>query len=213
MARKERHYKIKAILLISMIFTWFVCLPIMAEEKISKKSSYSNEGLKGQSFIIDTFPVPLESESKISQESFKLMNTEIRGFKTSLNFDLKRININPDSSPHLNKYFKMQQIENSLYTTFLITQTILNVADYVTTIKGLKYESLQEGNPLMKPFIKNPYLFATVKVGITALNFYFMKKLHKKNKTQAWIISTISNLVVFYFVANNIKMIRRAQGM
>lgn len=213
MARKERHSKIKAILLISMIFTWFICLPIMAEEKISKKFSYSNEGLKGQSFIIDTSPVPLESESKISQESFKLMNTEIRGLKKRLNFDPKRINISPDPSRRLNKFFKMRRIENSLYTTSLITLAILNVADYVTTVKGLKYESLQEGNPLMKPFIKNPYLFATVKVGITALNFYLMKKLHKKNKTQAWIVSTISNVVIFYLVANNIKMIRRAQGM
>jgi len=185
----------------------------MAEEKISKKFSYSNEGLKGQSFIIDASPVPLESESKISQESFNLMNTEREGLKTGINLNPKRININPDPSHRLNKHFKMQRIENSLYTTFLITQTILNVADYVTTVKGLKYESLQEGNPLMKPFIKNPYLFAAVKVGITALNLYFMKKLHKKNKTQAWIVSTISNFVILYFVANNIKMIRRAQGL
>jgi len=185
----------------------------MAEEKTVKMSYYSNEGLKGQSFIIDTYPVPLESGSKISQESFKLLNTEIKGPKTRLNFDPKRINISPDPSNHLNKYFKMQRLENSLYTTFLITQTILNVADYVTTVKGLKYESLQEGNPLMKPFIKNPYLFATVKVGMTALNFYIMKKLHKKNKTAAWIVSTISNFVILYFVANNIKMIRRAQGL
>lgn len=213
MARKERQSKIKAILLISMIFTWFLCLPIMAEEKISKEFSYSNGGLKGGSFIIDTSPVPLESESKISVESFTLVNTEIRGLKTSLNFDPKRININPDPSRRLNKHIKMNRVENSLYTTFLITHTILNVADYVTTVKGLKYECLQESNPLMKPFIKNPYIFAAVKVGITTLNFYLMKKLHKKNKIQAWIVSTISNFITFYFVANNIKMIRRAQGM
>ena len=196
-----------------MIFAWFLCLPLMAEEKTSEKSSYSNRELKGGSFIIDTSPFPLESESKISVESFNLVNTEIRDLKKSLNFDLKRININPDPSPHLNKHIKMNRVENSLYTTFLITHAILNAADYVTTVKGLKYESLQEGNPLMKPFIKNPYIFAAVKVGITALNFYLMKKLYKKNKTQAWIVNAISNFIAFYLVANNVKMIRRAQGM
>lgn len=212
MARKKRHHKIKAILFLSMVFTWLLCLPIMAEEKALKNLSYSNERLEAQS-IFNTSLIPLETESKITPELFKLVNIEIKGLKTRLNLTPKRINIKPDPSPHLNKHFKMQRLENSLYTGFLLTQTILNVADYVITVKGLKYESLQEGNPIMKPLVKNPYLLATVKFGTTALNFYFMKKLHKKNKTLAWIASTISTFVLSYFVVNNIKMIHKAQGV
>jgi len=92
-----------------------------------------------------------------------------------------------------------------------VTLTALNIADALTTLQALKYDGLTEGNPVMKPFVNNVYLFTAVKLGVTTLNYYLLKKLHKKNKTLAWVLSMTANLVMSYVVANNIRMINSVQ--
>jgi hypothetical protein len=93
-----------------------------------------------------------------------------------------------------------------------LTLTALNIADVVTTTQALKHDGLTEGNPVMKPFAKNVYLFTAVKLGISALNYHLLKKLHKKNKTLAWVLSMTANLVMSYVVANNVRMIQGARA-
>ena len=101
--------------------------------------------------------------------------------------------------------------QNSLYTSSLITLTALNVADYITTVKALKHEELEEANPAMKPIAKNIYVFTAVKLGVAALDIYILKKLYKKNKPLAWVLSVAANFAMSYVVANNFKMINRVQ--
>ena len=101
---------------------------------------------------------------------------------------------------------------DSLFTTSLITLTALNLADFYSTSKALKIPGLAEGNPLMKPFVKNDLLFAGVKIGIAALDYILLKKVYKKNKTAGWILSIVANFAMSYVVANNFRLINWAQN-
>ena len=47
----------------------------------------------------------------------------------------------------------------------MVAMVALNVGDFLSTSEALKYPGLAEGNPIMKPFVKNPYAFAAVKPG------------------------------------------------
>ena len=106
---------------------------------------------------------------------------------------------------------KSKKIENILYTIPLITFVALNIVDYYSTQEGLKYNYLKEGNPIMKPFVKNPYLFAIVKIGLTAFSCHIMQKLHKKDKKLAWMLSIFNNLLYYYFVSKNLTLINEAR--
>ncbi|MGD9345160.1 MAG: DUF5658 family protein [Candidatus Aminicenantes bacterium] len=110
-------------------------------------------------------------------------------------------------SPQTTRAPRKTKLQNSLYTTSLITLTALNIADYFTTVQALKHKELEEGNPVMKPIVKNIYVFTAVKLGIAALDIYFLKNLYKKNKPLAWVLSAAANFAMSYVVANNVKMI------
>lgn len=94
----------------------------------------------------------------------------------------------------------------------LILMVGLNVADYVSTRAALKYPGLSETNPLMKPFVKSPAAFAAVKLGTTALSYLSMKAIFKRNKTVGWVMTTASNVLLSYVVANNMRLIQGARA-
>jgi hypothetical protein len=100
---------------------------------------------------------------------------------------------------------------DSLYSASLLSLVALNVADYFTTLEALKYPGVEEKNPMLKSVVKDPYAFAAVKIGFTALACYSMKSLYKKNKPMAWVISVASNLAYSYVVANNFRIIGRCK--
>lgn len=100
----------------------------------------------------------------------------------------------------------------ALFELNLLTMVGLNVADYLSTRKALKYSGLYEGNPLMQPFVKSPAAFAAVKFGTTALTYLSFSALYKKNKTVAWVLTTASNVLLSYVVANNFQQIRGARA-
>jgi hypothetical protein len=102
--------------------------------------------------------------------------------------------------------------EKTLFNVNLVAMVALNVADYISTREALKYPGLSESNPLMKPFVKSPAAFAAIKVGTTILTYWSFKALFKKNRTMAWVLTTASNVVLSYIVANNIRMIQRAKA-
>jgi hypothetical protein len=153
--------------------------------------------------------VPLASEqtidvaSAINTSSFTLVSNTFEAQKPTLNLDLSRVRTRESG---------FGKVESALYTTSMVSLIALNVADYFSTKEALKHEGLAEGNPIMKPFVKNDLAFAAVKLGITIGNYYFMKKLHKKNKTLAWVLSVASNFAMSYIVANNLKMIQSVEG-
>jgi len=100
----------------------------------------------------------------------------------------------------------------ALFDANLILMVGLNVADYVSTRQALKYPGLSETNPLMKPFVKSPAVFAAVKFGTTALSYLSMKAIFKKNRTVAWIMTTASNVLLSCVVANNYRLIQGARA-
>jgi hypothetical protein len=100
----------------------------------------------------------------------------------------------------------------ALFDANLVLMVGLNVADYVSTREALKYPGLTETNPLMKPFVKSPAAFAAVKAGTTVLTYWSMKSIFKRNKTVAWIMTTASNALLSYVVANNIRLIQGARA-
>lgn len=132
--------------------------------------------------------------------------------QTQINIEPQSTVINPEIPQVLIREASFAKVENALYTTSLVSLLALNVADYFSTREALKHEGLGEGNPLMKPFVKNDLTFAAVKLGLTLGNHLFMKSLHQKNKTLAWVLSIASNFAMSYVVANNLKMISSVQG-
>jgi hypothetical protein len=100
----------------------------------------------------------------------------------------------------------------ALFDANLVLMVGLNIADYFSTREALKYPGLTETNPLMKPFVKSPAAFAAVKLGTTVLSYWSMKAIFKRNKTVAWIMTTASNALLSYVVANNMRLIQGARA-
>lgn len=143
---------------------------------------------------------------------------EITESKKTYDFSLKSNIPNFKSAKSLETYKYIQNrknthvFEKSLFEATLIANAALNAADYFTTREALKYDGLQEGNPFMKPFVKNDMTFAAVKIGLTVSNYFIMKKLYKRNKTLGWIVSVISNLALSYVVSSNMAHIYEARN-
>ena len=100
----------------------------------------------------------------------------------------------------------------ALFDANLVLMVGLNVADYVSTRQALKYPGLAETNPLMRPFVKSPAAFAAVKFGTTALAYLSMKAIFKRNRTVAWVMTTATNALLSYAVANNYRLIQGARA-
>ncbi len=103
------------------------------------------------------------------------------------------------------------RLESTVFNANLLYMTALNVADYFTTRAALKYDGMVEANPIMRPFVKNDMVFAAVKMGFTVSNYFIMKRLFKKNKPLAWVVSVATNALMSYVVVNNLQNIQRAQ--
>jgi len=109
-------------------------------------------------------------------------------------------------------FVRGEKLESALFTSSLVAMTALNVADYLSTKQALKFPGLQEGNPLMKPFVKSPAMFAAVKAGITVLSVWGMNKMFRKgNKTTAWVMTMASNFLLSYVVSNNMRLVQKAR--
>jgi hypothetical protein len=100
----------------------------------------------------------------------------------------------------------------ALFDANLVLMVGLNIADYFSTREALKYPGLAETNPLMKPFVKSPAAFAAIKFWTTALSYLSMKAIFKKNRTVAWVMTTASNALLSYVVANNMRLIQGARA-
>lgn len=100
----------------------------------------------------------------------------------------------------------------ALFDANLVLMVGLNIVDYLSTREALKYPGLTETNPLMKPFAKSPAAFAAIKLGTTVLSYWSMKVIFKRNKTVAWVMTTASNVLLSYVVANNMRLIQGARA-
>lgn len=132
------------------------------------------------------------------------------GYATMI-LDPDQVVINPGHR-YLTQGFRAGRAVDAMFDASLLATVALNIADYLSTTEALKYPGLSEGNPIMKPFVKNPYVFAAVKAGFTAFSYLSMKSLYKRNKPLAWILSTAANMAMGYVVSNNYQMIKMAKG-
>jgi len=114
--------------------------------------------------------------------------------------------------PRVPSFLPARRSGKALFEANLVLMVGLNVADYLSTREALKYPGLAETNPLMKPFVKSPAAFAAVKFGTTALSYLSMRAIFKKNKTMAWIMTTASNALLSYVVANNMRLVQGARA-
>jgi len=120
--------------------------------------------------------------------------------------------LRPSIPLNLPIYKPSGDLGKSLFDANLVLMVGLNVADYISTKEALKYPGLEETNPLMKPFVKSPAAFAAIKLGTTALSYLSMKAIFKRNRTVAWIMTTASNALLSYVVANNMRLIQGARA-
>jgi heme/copper-type cytochrome/quinol oxidase subunit 3 len=210
MAKKTTQKSVKAILFITALFLLFF-LPLKAEDKDHMGDRILIESVKPENKMNDFYFMSLGLKSFKNSELLQNENKEDKPYSTGLNFSQKLDESYPVLKKNPIELTSPKNIENSLFKTSLLTFFTLNVGDFYTTNKGLKYKSLKEANPLLRPLTKNTLLFAAVKLGITAINYQLLKKLYKKNKKLAWVVSIASNIVMGYVVVNNTKWIKYAQ--
>jgi len=108
--------------------------------------------------------------------------------------------------------FRSRGFNDTMFEASLLSMVVLNVADFVSTKQCLKYPHLSEGNPIMKPFVKNDLVFAAVKGGLTIASYFGTKALYKKNKSLGWIASLASNLALSYVVSSNLRLLQQARA-
>ena len=210
MTKKNIQRSLKAILLMTT-FAFLFYLPLKAEDKNHMGDRILIKSIQSKNNMNDIFSMSLEIKSFENSEFLQETSKEDISYSNGLSVS----QILDESYPALKKdslkRFNPKPIENSLFTTSLVTLVALNVGDFYTTNKGLKYKGLREVNPLLRPFTKNTLVFATVKFGLTALNYHLLKKLYRKNKKLAWAVSIASNFVMSYVVLNNNRLMKNAQ--
>ena len=204
--KRTKGSRIGLLVLTAVLVLLFYSPLISSEDKETEKQA-SLKGLSSGDSVVCLTKMPRNNSDFLGQlaEKYKLYAASLlfnqKQYKA--NTVLKRIPSTRVSSKG--------GIENTLYSATLVTFVGLSALDFYTTNKALKCDGLAEANPLLEPLTKNTYVFAAVKLGIGALTFYSLKKLHKKNKTLAWIFSITSNIVVGYVVYNNARLIQGAQ--
>ncbi len=182
--------------------------------------------------------LPLNSETfylKEKKSDFVSFNpVSFSSAKKALNMDFDKFYLAENKTQADNSFFKLVRnpqfskpelqkpvfgdniIPNKksfLYSSSLIYNMGLNIADYLSTREAIKHEGLVESNPLAALYVKSPVVFTAVKIGWTVGNYLLMRKLYKKNKKLAWIVGTISNLALSYVVANNIRLINQVKKL
>lgn len=210
--KEKNKIRLKGIILFSLILCLLFILPLQAEDEFSVNNETVNNTKEENNIDTEVSPSTYEKKSPLNLELFQLIKKENVSGKIEQAIKQNKIKSTYKPNKVLKRYLKARQVKRSLYTTSLITLVGLNVADYFSTKEALKYNGLKEGNPLMKPFVKNSLLFGVVKLGVTAYSYHFMQNLYKKNKRAAWLVSVISNLALSYIVFNNMRLINKHRG-
>jgi hypothetical protein len=118
----------------------------------------------------------------------------------------------PEFSPSLTIVPRIR-FSDSVFTGSMVMCVALNAADYFLTKEALRYDGVEEGNSFLKGIVKDPWVFAAVKLGSTALNVYLLNTVYKKNKTLGWILTTVTNSLLGYVVAHNIDGLAKAKRL
>jgi hypothetical protein len=212
MIHKKKQKNTKKILTLMIVLCLFSWISLKAENNNDSDSLDIKLG-SAFTFVTNQIPTPIEKSSFDTSSVYESLKN-----KRNYNFSLKPNTPNFKSVKSLETYKYIQNhkktnhFEKSLFEATLIANLALNAADYFSTREALKYDCLEEGNPFMKPFVKNDITFAAVKIGLSVSNYFVMKNLYKKNKTLGWIVSIVSNLALSYVVSSNMAHISKARN-
>ena len=111
-------------------------------------------------------------------------------------------------APSLNSPLRYRGKKDALYTAMELSYIGLNIADYASTRIALS-KGLQEGNPVMKYFVKKSPLDLAFKGVVTYLTLRMTNKLYKRDKPLATGVMIAMNLLCGYVVYNNARLIGR----
>jgi hypothetical protein len=118
-----------------------------------------------------------------------------------------------DLRPFLTQGEHAQNSGNTFFVATMVSLVGLHAADYYLTVQALKYPQCREGNPLMQLVVKNNYVFAAVKLGISYLSVRYLQSLHKNNPVLAWVATTLANGLLTYAVVNNWNAIQKLKRL
>ncbi|MGD2245751.1 MAG: DUF5658 family protein [Candidatus Aminicenantes bacterium] len=202
---------LKAIILGVLMIAFITYSPVMASKNaINGNQAPFAEILPG-TVIIDRGFTPPEPNAEVGLEEISLGNTEITPFSGMLTLYPKKVSLQSSFTSPDNLSINPIRKRNAGFTASLVSTVFLHAADYYTTVRALKYSTLQESNPFLKKIVHNQLLFGAVKLGVAGLQVTLLKGLYKKNRTLAWIVGTAMNVTLSYVVANNISKIQRAK--
>jgi hypothetical protein len=121
-----------------------------------------------------------------------------------------RMTPKPVETHYSNFRIQKTRFGDTIFNASMFSFAVLNFADYFTTREALKNSAVREVNPFLQNIVKDPTQHALFKLGITALSYWNMKSVYKKNKPLAWLFSIASNALMYYVVSNNIQTMNEA---
>jgi len=202
--KQNRHKKAFSILIMGTLLAF---APLQAKNDSNTEAAMAEEGIV---FTIVTHQIPTSLEkSSIENSCIHVLSRNYRTYDFSIDTIIPEFHSTKslETYAYIQNNLQRPEFQDSLFEATLVANLALHAADYFSTREALKYQGLQEGNPLMKPFVKNDMTFAAVKIGLTVSNHFAMRKIYKKNKTIGWILSIVSNLALSYVVSSNMAHI------
>ena len=203
---------LKTIIIGAMIAAFVTNAPMIASEKTGSNNEVFSADISFETVIIDSGFTPPAPRTAIASMEFNLKETEITSNSRSLTLSPKKLNLQSYSISSQDISFTPRQKGNAGFTAALASTVLLHAADYFSTVKALKFSTLEEGNPFMKKIASNNLLFGAIKLGVAGLQVTLLKGLYKKNKTLAWIVGTAMNVALSSVVANNLSKIQKAKS-
>jgi len=156
-------------------------------------------------------PTPVEVQHAVNWELHYLLSSD-----RSEPYICPSLSSQAISPGQLTRYYERRnrktRLGENLFQASTMTLIALNAADYISTKQALKYDILEEANPFMKPFAKNNFAFAAMKIGLTVGNHYLMRSMFRRHKKAAWVLSLVGNALMTAIVVNNFHQIHKARG-
>ncbi len=107
-------------------------------------------------------------------------------------------------------YYDKNEKEDKAYSALLAYYYAGNIGDVSSTLYAVRHGG-EEGNPLMRPFVKaGPVPFALVKGVLSGLTVLHMKKLREKHRTAAYAIVIGYDIFYTAVVIHNVRIAKEA---
>lgn len=197
---------------LTILALFLILLPDLNAQEGPTDTYISMESASAVSTVYQMIATPLSAPGVFRKDVISMMDKPHLAIpKPDFSLTIEPQTPQTDASRYFQHRFRSHKWENTLFDATLVAHAALNIADYFSTREALKYPGLQEGNPLLKPFVKNDFAFAALKIGLTTGNHFLLKSLYKKNKTLGWIVSLTSNFLLSYVVVHNFERIEQAR--